>query len=171
MIEISDALEAWRRAGMKGWIHELVNGWRDSGQAPFHYSWDEYECVGAYGSVCLVVCVGAHMLLLIMIMSVVSLWVCMWYVCIAVCVCACVVVFSGCVYTVCSGGWAPLHWQPPAAKGLERWHRWNGADLFVSVHARLCYSVVASAVNRMRVVCVASLKGNWIRLQEILAPD
>lgn len=35
----------------------------------------------------------------------------------------------------------------------------------------LCYSAVVSAMNHMRVGCVTSLKGNWIRLKEILPPD
>lgn len=106
-------------------------GWRDSGQAPFHYSWDEYERVGAYGTVSVCLCVWAYTWLC-------SLWSCVLcasrhvsdmcalfvaYVC----------VFFGVVCVVCSGGWAPLLWQLPAAKGLERWHHWNRADLFVRV--------------------------------------
>lgn len=107
--------------------------------------------VWVHMGLCVCLCVWAHTCLC-------SLW--SWVLCafghvcglLYVFVCVCVL---ACVYIVCSGGWAPLPWQLPAAKGLERWHCWNGADLFVSVRVRLCYSALVSAMNRMRVVCVS----------------
>lgn len=103
--EISDGFKAWRKAGMKGWICGLVNGWRDSGQASFHYSWDEYERVGAYGTVCECVCVRGRT------------HDCVHY---AHEFCVPLGLYVGCVCVcVCSGGWALLLWQLPAAKGLE----------------------------------------------------
>lgn len=58
--------------------------------------------------------------------------------------------------TLCArvGERAPLLWQPPAAEGLERWHCWNGAELFVRARVCLCSSAVVSAMNRIRVLCV-----------------
>lgn len=43
-----------------------------------------------------------------------------------------------CVHYLCSDGWAPLLWQLSAAKGLERWHHWNGADLFECACVLFC---------------------------------
>lgn len=145
---------------MNTWMSKWME---DSSQTPFHYSWDEYERVGAYGIVC--VCRHTHPC---------SSWSCVACVCVplgtyVICVHHCICVFL-CVLVVCFacvGVGELLLWQLPAAKGLERWHHWNGADLFVSARMCLCYSVVVSAMNRMRVVCVSSLKGNWIRLQRI----
>lgn len=97
---ISDKLEAWTRAGMKGRIHESVNGWRDFGQAPFHYSRDEHKARVHKG---LLVYVGAHMLVFIMTMSFGRLPAC--HLCITVCVCVplCVCFWGLCVHSVL--GW------------------------------------------------------------------
>ena len=50
--------------------------WQMDGGIPFLCSWDEYERVGAYGTVCMFVCVGVHMLVLIIMMSFVCLQAC-----------------------------------------------------------------------------------------------
>lgn len=142
----------WTWSSEKSWTDWVQYMNWDSGQTPFHYSWDESECV------------GAHMLVFITIMSFVCLWAWMWYLCITLCVCTCVL--FGCVRIVCSGGWAPPLWQLPAAEGLERWHCWNGADLFVNVSVFVLFCGCISNESHESWVCHKSereldqIKGN-----------
>lgn len=141
------------RAGLKGWMHHVVNGY--SSQTPFHYSRNEYghgtvasrlthACVYSCVHVSCVSCAFVHECDI----SVLAMWW-SWVVCI-----------------VCSGGWAPPLWRLPAAEGLERWHCWNGADLFVNVSVFVSFSVCISCESYESCVCHKSereldqIKGN-----------
>lgn len=140
-----------RWAGMNTWICKCMEAFRSS-SFPLQPGWI-WMCGCIWDCVYVCVCGRTHACVPYDHEFCVPLAMCVDY-CMCLCLSECVCVLA-CVYIVCSGGWAPLPWQLPAAKGLERWHCWNGADLFVSVRARLCYSALVSAMNRMRVVCVS----------------
>lgn len=145
------------RAGLKGWMHDVVNGY--SSQTPFHYSRNEYGHEGAHGTVvsrlihaCVYSCVHVFMCFMCL-----CAWA--WYFCVIH------AVFLGCVY-FCSGGWARPLWRLPAAEGLERWRRRNGADLFVNVSVFVSFSGCISRESYESCVCHKSereldqIKGN-----------
>lgn len=165
-----DGLKPCRRAGMKGWIHKLVYSWRDSGQAPFHYSEDECERVGAYGDCVYVsVCVGVHMLVFIMIASFVCLWACMCCVCRPLYVCA-GVYFRGCVH--CVLGWVNTPaLAAPGSRGIREVAplKWSSSIcewecVFMLFCGRISDESGESCYSR-------AWKENWIRLLKILAAD
>lgn len=133
---------------MKTGADKWMDGFRSNS---FHYSWDEYECVGAHGAFyCL--CVWVHTCACL-------LWP--WVLCafghacdvLCITLCVCTGVFLV-VCIVCSVGWAPLLWQLPAAKGLVRWHCWNGADLFVNVSVFVLFCGCISNESYESCVCV-----------------
>lgn len=79
--------------------------WRDSGQAPFHYSGDEYERVGAYGIVCVYICVRRRAHSCVHHDHVLRVPLGMYVICVHHCICVCLcflVVYIAC--DVCSGG-------------------------------------------------------------------
>lgn len=113
--------------GIKGWIRELENGWRDSGQAPFIIAGLNMTVWVQIGMcVYLCVCVGVSVFVFMMVLRCVCL--CRhasMHDCIRLCLCV-------------LGGWAQLLWSLPAANGLARWHHWNGADIFECVFVLFC---------------------------------
>lgn len=112
----------------------MVNGWRDSGQASFHYSWDEYERVGAYGTVCECVCVRGRT------------HDCVHY---AHEFCVPLGLYVGCV-CVCVLGWvSTAALAAPSSKRIR-----GGTAEMKLIYICVCDSVVVSAMNRMRVVRV-----------------
>jgi len=132
-------LKAWRRPEMKGWIHESVNGWRDSRSSSNLITDGMNMNMWAHTGLCVCVCGRAHKH-----RRLCSFWSCLVRLearrrahC-----CVCLPVCSS---TMCSARRAPLLWQLPAARGLEKWH--HGEPIYLQApSACLCYSAVVSAV-------------------------
>lgn len=150
------------RAGLKGWMHHVVNGY--SSQTPFHYSRNEYGHEGAHGT-------GASRLTHACVYSCVHVFMCFvrlcawtWY------FRAVRVVLSGRVYCV-------LGWLSAAALAAPRSRRIREVALLkwswsICERERVCVILCLYRPWIIWELCVShSLKGNWIRLKEILAPD